>query len=328
MLLDDRKMQPEGFIDLHTHGIGRYDTRTDNPQDILKIAELHGKAGTSAILPTIYAAPIDEMRADIESVRKAMEIQKSEVGGQKSNPPVPPLLRGGEGGLFSKGGINNSSLILGVHLEGPFLNPLRCGAMAKETFIRPTIASLKRLVEGYEDIVKIITIAPELAGGLKVIEKCAMLGIRVNMGHSDATYKQAVDGKKAGATGITHIFNAMRPFHHREPGIIGLGLLDEDLYIEVIADGFHIHPRTLELIFNTKRLDRIILVSDSVKGAGRGKRPIYNTKGTLAGSAITVRAASGFLKSIGIPEVEAIEAGIENPMRYLRAVVDKKHLVR
>ena len=101
------------------------------------------------------------------------------------------------------------------------------------------------------------------------------------MGHSDATYRQAMEGKKAGATGITHLFNAMRPFHHREPGLAGLGLIDEDLYTEVIADGIHLHPKTIELIFSRKRLDRIILVSDSVKGGKKGKDAVYNKDGVL-----------------------------------------------
>jgi N-acetylglucosamine-6-phosphate deacetylase len=108
------------------------------------------------------------------------------------------------------------------------------------------------VIDGYEDIIKIITIAPEIPGALKVIAQCSELGMKVNMGHSDATYQQAVEGKKAGATGVTHLFNAMRPFHHREPGLAGLGLIDEDLYIEVIADGVHLHPKTLELIFSRK----------------------------------------------------------------------------
>ncbi|MEW6676153.1 MAG: hypothetical protein AB1348_09185, partial [Nitrospirota bacterium] len=194
----------------------------------------------------------------------------------------------------------HSSLILGVHLEGPFLNPLRCGALNKNSFIKPTISSLKKLIAGYEDIIKIITIAPELPGALKIIEKCIELGIKVNMGHSDATYKQALDSKKAGATGITHIFNAMRPFHHREPGLTGLGLLDKDLYIEVIADGIHLHPKTLELIFATKRLDRIILISDSIKGA-----------------MVTISDSVEILKKIGIPDAEITEAGVDNPRRYL-----------
>ncbi|MBI5187687.1 MAG: amidohydrolase family protein [Nitrospirae bacterium] len=274
------------YIDLHTHGIGRYDTRTKEPEDILKMAELHGKAGTGAILPTIYSGYINEMRENMEAVKQAMQVQ-------------------------------NSSLILGVHLEGPFLNPLRCGALNKNFFIKPTISSLKKLIAGYKDIIKIITIAPELSGALKIIGKCVELGIKVNMGHSDATYKQALDGKKAGATGITHIFNAMRPFHHREPGLTGLGLLDEDLYIEVIADGVHLHPKTLQLIFDTKRLDRIILISDSIKGAMGKKQPIYDRKGVLSGSQITISDAVEILKKIGIPDAEITEAGVDNPRRFL-----------
>ncbi len=208
-------------------------------------------------------------------------------------------------------------MILGVNLEGPFLNPARCGAMDKDVFLKPSVSSLKRLIAGYEDIIKIITVAPEMPGCLKVIEKCSELKIKVNMGHSDATYKQAMEGKKAGATGITHLFNAMRPFHHREPGLAGLGLIDEDLYTEVIADGIHLHPKTIELIFSRKRLDRIILVSDSVKGGKTGKGAVYNKDGILAGSAMTIDSVVRRLRSVGIPDAEIIEASKDNPARYI-----------
>lgn len=306
MTVHSSRFTVHGFIDLHTHGIGRYDTRTTNPDDILKMAELHKRAGTYAIMPTIYAGTIDEMRKNMEAVRKAMEVQKSEVRSQKQK-------------------IQNYrvSTILGVHLEGPFLNPARCGALDKDSFIRPNISSLKRLIDGYEEIIKIITIAPEIPWALKVIECCRELGIRVNMGHSDATYKQALNGKKAGATGITHIFNAMRPFHHREPGIAGLGLLDEDTYIEVIADGVHLHLETLKLIFSVKRHDRIILVSDSVRGSRiggevtRGGMPIYKARGILAGSNITAADSAEVLGKIGQPDAVIKRVGINNPWRYL-----------
>ena len=324
---------PQGFIDLHTHGIGSYDTRTKKPEDILNMARLHAKAGTSAILLTIYSGTIQKMRMNIEAVRKAIKSQKSEVRSQKSNPPLPPFDKGGMGGIFNSSRItHHASRILGVHLEGPFLNPIKCGALDKDSFIKPTISNLKKLIEGYEDIIKIITIAPELPGALNVIEKCVSMGIKVNMGHSDATYKKALDGKKAGATGISHLFNAMRPFHHREPGLAGLGLLDEDLYAEVIADGIHIDPVTLRLIFKIKRHDRIILISDSIKaikskgGAvypfrkqGRGflSNGVYTDSGVLAGSAITMADALRYVKKLGIPEKVARKAAIENPTRYL-----------
>ena len=325
-------MKRKGFIDLHTHGFGKYDTRTNDPDDILGIAELHGKAGTAAILPAIYSGTIDKMRKNIEAVRRAMEVQKAKGKRQKAKGKnftlsltLPPRGGGqGWGGVsslitepalsLSKG---HSALILGVHLEGPFLNPARSGALDKDAFLKPTLASLERLIHGFEEIIRIITIAPELPGALKVIEFCAGAGIRVNMGHSDATYGEAVDGKKAGATGVTHIFNAMRPFHHREPGLAGFGLLDEDTFIEVIADGVHLHTETLRLIFRTKRHDRIILVSDSVEGAMPGGKPVYRAKGVLAGSGMSLADAAGVLKNLGISRDAAAAAGLENPKKYL-----------
>lgn len=291
-------MNLPGFIDLHTHGIGRYDTRTGKADHIVKMAGLHGASGTQAILLSIYPGKIDEMRTTMEAVRRAMEIQKTLSRLPSLVPPLP-------------------AVILGVHLEGPFLNPSRCGALNKKSFALPSVALLKKLIAGYEDIVKIITIAPEMPRSLSVIEKCADMGIRVNMGHSDATFKKALEGKKAGASGITHIFNAMRPFHHREPGLAGLGLIDEDLYIEVIADGVHIHPRVLELIFSKKRLDRIMLVSDSVKNRGKKGKPVYESKGVLAGSGITISDSADILREMGIPDAEIVEAAIDNPARYV-----------
>ena len=277
-----------GLIDLHVHGIDKFDTQTDDPHHILNIAEIHGSAGTDAILPTIYPAYPAEMRKNMEAVRKAMEV----VG--------------------SRG---RSARILGVHLEGPFLNPARCGALDKGSFLKPALSSFIELISGFEDIVKIMTIAPEIPGALNIIARCREMGIRVNMGHSEATYEEAINGKKAGATGITHLFNAMRPFHQREPGLAGLGLTDEDLYIEVIADGFHLHPATLELIFSGKRPGRIVLVSDSVKGV-RGMHPFVKN-GILAGSGITLRDACRVLREIGVPEAEIMDAAINNPGRYL-----------
>lgn len=289
------------YIDLHTHGLGRHDTRTADPKEVLRIAALHGRAGTAAILPTIYPGPIGAMRMNMEAVRLAMEAQSVRTGS----------VRPGESG---------PAKILGVHLEGPFLNPARCGALDKSSFLRPSRTALRRLISGYEEIVRIITIAPELPGALQVIEECAASGIKVNLGHSDATYSKGMAAKQAGATGITHLFNAMRPFHHREPGLAGLGLLDPDLYIEVIADGVHLHIEVLRLIFAVKPHDRILLVSDSVRGSRGDGKPVRTEGGVLAGSSTAIACSVALLRGMGVPERVVSLAASKNPLRRL----DKK----
>jgi N-acetylglucosamine-6-phosphate deacetylase len=292
------------LIDLHTHGIGRYDTMTENPEGM---ARLYADAGITAFLPTIYSGTIGQMRANMEAVRRAMEAQKSEK----------QEIRGSEAKkIAALPRFSTSALILGVHLEGPFLNPLMAGAQDQNTFLKPTLPNLKRLIDGYEDIIKIITIAPEIPGALRVIERCALIGIRVNMGHSNATYRQALDGKRAGATGITHIFNAMRPIHHRETGIAGFGLIDEEIYIEVIPDGVHLDINTLRLILKIKPHNRIIFVSDSIKGAGI-RRQALRKKGRLKGSLLTLSKSLENLKNLDVP-IRGLSKFVQhNPLRYL-----------
>ena len=300
----------KGLIDLHTHGIGDHSTKTTDAEEILHMAALHAKADISAILPTIYSGTIERMRKNMEAVKRAMELQQrpsAEV--KKGRVRRRSTVRG------------QRSTILGLHLEGPFLNPARCGAQDRKSFIKPCMPDLKRLINGYEDIIKIITIAPEIPGSLKVIERCASLGIRVNMGHSDATFNQALKGKKAGASGISHLFNAMRPFHHRETGIAGFGLTDDDIFIEVIADGFHLEENTLNLIMKAKRPERIILVSDTVKGSCQGRRSMHSKSGLLAGGAVTLSEAVSKLVKTGIPRRVALKFASANPMRYLRSGV-------
>jgi N-acetylglucosamine-6-phosphate deacetylase len=272
---------PKGYIDLHVHGLGRFDTRTTVPGELLKLAASQARAGVSAILPAIYSGPVEAMRSQMAAVCEAMRIQRA------------------------------GAKILGLHLEGPFLSLSRAGAQDAGTFLRPTLTSLKSLIGGFEGAVKVMTLAPELPGALKVIERCTSLGIRVNMGHSDATYAQAMEGKRAGAAGVTHLFNAMRPFHHREPGLAGAGLLDEDLYAEVIPDGVHLSAEVLRMVFKTKPEGRIILVSDAVKG------PQYK-KGVLQGGAISLARGAGILRGLGIGEKAIGRAARTNPARYLK----------
>ncbi len=271
-----------GAIDLHVHGTGKHDTR-GGERDILAMSRSLGRAGLAAFLPTVYPAPVAEMHRAMGEVRAAMA-------------------RGAEPG---------SARILGVHLEGPFLNPARQGALDKDSLIvRPHMMDFRRLVDGFDDIIRIITIAPELPGALKIIEAASNLGIRVNMGHTDATYRQALDGKKAGATGVTHLFNAMRPLHHREPGLVGLALTDPELYVELIADGEHVSAEVVRMVFALKPRDRIIAVSDSVIGP-------HLREGVLQGSNITLGEGVRRLIMMGIPGSAVARAVRANPLAYL-----------
>ncbi len=275
------------LIDIHVHGADNYDTRTRRQDDILRIADIHGQRGTTAFLPTVYPGSLDAMRENMAAIQRARGSQR----------------QGAE--------------ILGVHLEGPFLNPERAGSLDPKGFADPSIEALERLIDGFEDIIKIITIAPELPAALAVIEACRAKGILVHMGHSDASFEQAEEGKRAGATGITHLFNAMRGFHHREPGLAGFGLMDEDIHVEIIADMAHLHPQSLKMLFDMKPVDKIILISDSVKGPGWGSGPIRGPGGTLMGSGIALRDAMKNLVSLGVPPDRALQFASSNPKKYL-----------
>ncbi len=275
------------LIDIHVHGADDYDTRTRRQDDILQVAQIHGQRGTSALLPTVYPGSVEIMRESMNAIRRAMDSQR----------------QGAE--------------ILGIHLEGPFLNPDRAGSLDGKSFADPSVEILERIVEDFEDIVKIITVAPELPGALRVIERSREKGFRVHMGHSDATFEQAEEGKQAGATGITHLFNAMRGFHHREPGLAGFGLMDEDVYVEVIADMAHLHPQSLKMLFDMKSADKIILISDSVKGPGWGTGPIRGPGGTLMGSGIALADAMKNLVVLGVPPERALLFASDNPRKYL-----------
>ena len=253
----------------------------------MQIAVRHGERGTGALLPTVYPGPAEMMRDNMGAIRRAMENNRQ--GAQ----------------------------ILGVHLEGPFLNPERSGALDRSNFAEPSTAFLASLIDGFEDIISIMTIAPELPGALGVIEACRSRGILVQMGHSDASFEQAEEGKRAGATGITHLFNAMRGFHHREPGLAGFGLMDEDVYVEVIADMAHLHPQSLKILFDMKPPDKIILVSDSVKGPGWGSGAVRGPGGALIGSGIALPDAVRNLVALGVPPDRALQFASDNPRRYL-----------
>ena len=317
------------IIDIHTHGIGGYDTGDSTSEAILKMAEIHGAHGVDVIIPTIYSAPVHVMRENMTAVKKAMEQQ----GAESVEPPLREDRRRAEShspaymgdqpvtSRFNIQGSDNFELrtlnvelpknrvstILGVHLEGPFLNPSRCGALDASSFLKPDEAVLKELTEGFEGMVKIITIAPELEGSLKLIKQARSMGINVSMGHSDATFNEAEEGFHRGAKGITHIFNAMRSIHHREPGIAGFGLSNRDVFIELIADPFHLHSEMIRIVFAIKNPDKIILISDSTKDTP-GPSPSTPKKFKVQSSKLKVEKLSTQHSALSI--ILPIQAGL------------------
>lgn len=288
-------------IDIHTHGIDGYDTETDSLKDILKIAEIHGDKGVSKIVLALYPSTIADIRRKLEIIKNAVAMQNISV----------------ERHINLSGSI--TSEILGVHLEGPFLNKNKCGSLNPQYFLEPSEYNLRKLTEGYEDIIKIITISPELKGALQIIRKAADAGIIVSMGHSEATYNEAEAGFNAGAKGATHIFNGMRGVHHREPGISGFALMNNDIYIEVIADSHHIHPAVMEMLFKVKNPEKIIIISDSVKETGQksSQEPVIDAKGVLKGGSMTVTESVESLIKKGYDKELMIKCITENPSRYL-----------
>ncbi|MBN2654760.1 MAG: hypothetical protein JXR79_06565 [Nitrospirae bacterium] len=285
-------------IDIHTHGLGGFDTRSTQPEHLIRIAQMHGSKGVSEIVLALYPSPINLMRSQMNNIRTAMRMQ------QDSDPQSS----------------EKQARIIGVYLEGPYLNPAKAGSLNSICFLEPTKHSLDDLIKGFEDIVKIITVAPELDGAKDLIKEITAKGISVNMGHSDATYRQAEAGYRAGAKGVTHLFNAMRGIHHREPGLAGFGLMHDDIYVELIADPFHLDIDIIKMVLKIKNRGRIILVSDSIKesSCGHGFAKVSDAYDRLLGGAMTVTESAEHLKEkIGLSDEDIERFTQINPCRYL-----------
>jgi len=290
-----------GFVDVHVHGWGGHDAM-GGVAELAAMAGALARRGVTSFLPTAVSAPIERLVAFATSV-KAWS-QDVAVGG------AAPL---------------------GYNLEGPFLAPSRRGAHDPDALLSPSDVDapvLAPLLDG----LRLITVAPELSGAIDLIRRLRRHGVVVSLGHSAATLDEASAGYDAGATGTTHLFNAMTGIDHRAPGLAVAALMGDDAFVEVIADGQHVHPALLRLIWRTKRPAHVVLVSDAIAlgglGDGRtrlgsldvevsGGRATLAGTATLAGSVIALDDAVRTSVAAGIPLPSAIAAASTYPLALI-----------
>jgi N-acetylglucosamine-6-phosphate deacetylase len=284
-----------GFVDLHCHGGGGHTFTTGDPSSAASAAAFHLRHGTTTLLASLVSSPFEVMQEAVSAFQ--------------------PLV--------------TSGAIAGVHFEGPYLSAVRCGAQNPDFLRDPSLAELSALVES--GVVRSVTIAPELPGALEAISYLDKSGVVAAIGHTDASYEETLAGVEAGATLATHLFNGMRPAHHREPGpIIGL-LSSRRVVSELIADGVHLHDGMLAYVARSAGPDRTALVTDAIDAAGMpdgsydlggqtvtvADRVARIATGSIAGSTLTMDAALRRAVGAGISLEDACLMASTTPARVL-----------
>ena len=292
-----------GFIDIHIHGGSGHDVMELSASSLAAIESGMVKHGVTSYLPTTVTAPLPDTLRSLEHLGKAVTV-KSEPG--RSRP-------------------------LGIHLEGPFISHAKRGVHPPENLLQPSPKVLRQFYEASGGAVRMITIAPEIEGGVETIAEAAKLGIHISLGHSNATFAESNAGIEAGARHATHTFNAMRPLDHREPGILGAILSDDRVTADIIADGLHVDPAVITVFLRAKGIERTILITDAISATGmpdgkyklggfevevKGNR--CDLDGKLAGSVLTLdRAVRNVMQFVPLPLEDAVRLVTLNPARLL-----------
>jgi len=297
-----------GYIDIHIHGGGGSDVMDGNYEAINQIAITHSRFGTTAFLPTTMTMSKNKI---IRSLRSICEAAEKGTTGAK---------------------------ILGVHLEGPYINPEKKGAQKEKDIKKISIEEFLEFNHVSGNLIRLVTIAPEIPGAVDFIRWLNKKGIITSAGHSNATYMQVEEGIQAGLSQVTHLFNAMRGLHHREPGIIGAALASSKLTVEVIADGIHLHPMVIKIVIEIKGDEKVVLVTDAIRATGinegiydlGGQKIIVKQgqarlkTGVLAGSVLTMdKAVKNLVTKVGIPLTKAIKMASFNPAKCI-GIDDRK----
>lgn len=301
--VNDKFIVP-GFIDLLVHGgAGGFGFSDESDESIEKISSYFLKKGSTSLLASLHAKPKQALLDDLNRIGRYI----------KENP---------------------RSNIIGIHMEGPYLNPELKGAMNADYLWKPTISSFKEMWKASEKTIKMMTISPELDGALEVIREASFHGIVCSIGHSTASYEVVDLAIDNGAAHVTHMFNAMKPIHHRKPGVAVAALLRDELKIQLIADTYHVHPATMEFLIKSKTPKGIVLITDSIRVGGmhEGEQTQFSDQkvtlsgdkavmddGTIAGSTLTLnKAIKNLIETTGLKITDAVRMATVNAAKVIK----------
>ena len=298
---DNMYLSP-GFIDIHIHGAHGHDTMDGTEKSLIEISKIVLKHGVTSFLPTTMTCSIEDTKNALKNIHKVMEDKLS---------------------------LNN---ILGAHLEGPFISKHKIGAQNPNFLLEASIDNFKEITGEYENIVKIVTLAPEINGAINLIKYLSSKNIVASVGHTNANYSESINGIKNGISHATHLFNAMTAFNHRDPGAVG-AILNSDITAECILDGIHIHYASLEIALKIKSTDNIVLITDAMSACcmkdGKyslgGQEVIVKGEearlknGVLAGSVLTLdKAVRNVKNNLKMPLNEIIKLLTINPAKICK----------
>jgi N-acetylglucosamine-6-phosphate deacetylase len=309
-----------GFVDVHIHGAGGHDVMEANARALDRITSTAARHGTTSLVATTVTAPVEDTCRSLEGIARYIRAHESPDGPSEND--------------------RLAAEILGIHLEGPFISKARRGVHPPDAISKPSAEILEKFREASDGLVKILTIAPELPGAMPVIESAVAAKIVVALGHTDADYDQSRAAIHAGARHAVHFYNAMRPFTHRDPGIVGAVLTDPEVTAEVIADGVHVAGPAIQVLIGCKGFDTVLLASDAIAATGMpdgnyrlGNFEVTvkdgvarNAEGKLAGSTLTLDRALRNLVALGVPLREAVRMATVLPARRL-GLAGKKGII-
>ncbi|MEK5255538.1 N-acetylglucosamine-6-phosphate deacetylase [Paenibacillus sp. FSL F4-0125] len=289
-----------GMIDVHIHGANGFDMMDGTEESIQEVSKACAASGCTSFLATSVSSTLEDL---LEMIRSVKRVIGHEVGAK----------------------------IAGIHLEGPYLNPKRKG-MQNEKFLRhPNLEEMNLIFEEAGSLIKMVTIAPELPGGMELISFLKEKGVVIAIAHSDATYEEAKQAFASGASHVTHCFNGMRPIHHRDPGVIVAAFEEKHVSLQAIVDNVHLHPAIIRLMHTLKGPEGMVLITDALQAMGLGdgnymfgghhvtvSEGVARLKdGTLASSTVTMNEALRYTVETGIPLIDAVQMASTTPANIL-----------